>query len=161
MGLAFLGDVVYNVYMAILTVQNNNLAISSIQAREILDSRGTPTLECALTLSNGVMVVTSISTANLEKNNGFHELRDRDQGRMLGLGVIKAVDIINTRLAQALMGRNPIDQEGIDELLVTADITVFTRCKRQVLSNQVGQFLVLDMIACLITVADDGIVLAT
>ncbi len=106
--------------MAILTAQNNNLAISGIQAREILDSRGVPTLECTMTLNTGVMVVTSISTTNFDKDKsyGIRELRDHDQDRMFGLGVSKAVDIINTRIASALIGQNPTDQENIDNQLV-------------------------------------------
>jgi len=86
-----------------------------------LDSRGVPTIECSLTLSNGVMVVTSVSTANLTGNVGFRELRDHDPNRMLGMGVTKAVDIINTQIAGQLIGKNPIDQESIDTLLLGLD----------------------------------------
>ncbi len=107
--------------MAILTAQNNSVTISSLIAREILDSRGIPTIECSLTLSNGVMVVTSVSTANLTGNVGYHELRDHDPNRMLGMGVTKAVDIINTQIAGRLIGKNPIDQESIDALLISLD----------------------------------------
>lgn len=107
--------------MAILTAQNNSVTISNLNAREILDSRGVPTIECSLTLSNGVMVVTSISTASLTGNVGYHELRDHDPNRMLGMGVTKAVEIINTQIAGRLVGKNPIDQENIDTLLLGMD----------------------------------------
>ena len=107
--------------MAILTAENNSTTITSLIAREILDSRGVPTIECSLTLSNGVMVVTSVSTANLSGGVGYHELRDRDPDRMLGMGVTKAVNTINTQIAGRLVGKNPIDQESIDTLLLGLD----------------------------------------
>ncbi|MBQ6438064.1 hypothetical protein IJJ12_01620 [bacterium] len=107
--------------MAIVTALNNSLSISNLTAREILDSRGYPTIECSLTLNNGIFVVTSCSTANPAKSTDFKELRDDDPNRMKGLGVSKAVELINTRLAQALTGRNPTVQEEIDEALLALD----------------------------------------
>lgn len=107
--------------MAIATAQSNQLVIKSVWAREILDSRGLPTLECSLSLNNGVMVVTSIATANGSKNTDLIELRDGDMKRMLGKGVTRAVGLINTKVAQALVGQNPVDQEEIDRILLSLD----------------------------------------
>ena len=107
--------------MAILTAENNSVTINNVLAREILDSRGIPTIECSLSLTNGVMVVTSVSTANNNHKSGYHELRDHDPNRMLGLGVTKAVEIINTQIAGRLIGKNPIDQENLDSMLVGMD----------------------------------------
>jgi enolase len=107
--------------MAITTAQSNSLQIQSVAAREILDSRGIPTLECSLTLNNGILVVNSISTANSTKNTDLIELRDGDGNRMFGLGVTKAVEIINTRIAPLLVGRNPVNQEEIDASILALD----------------------------------------
>ncbi len=109
--------------MTIITATTNQITISALTAREILDSRGIPTLECCLSLNNGVVVVTSISTANPSKQTDLLELRDQDQNRMLGLGVHKAVAAINGRVAQALIGKSPIDQEELDKALLTLDGT--------------------------------------
>ncbi|MDO5561947.1 MAG: phosphopyruvate hydratase [bacterium] len=109
--------------MTIITAQSNQATISNVCAREILDSRGVPTLECSLTLNNGIVVVTSVSTANSEKNSDLLELRDGDPQRMLGLGVQKAVDLINSRVGPALVGKSPLDQEEMDQALLTLDGT--------------------------------------
>lgn len=109
--------------MTIITAQSNQATISNVCAREILDSRGVPTLECSLTLNNGIVVVTSVSTANNEKNSDLLELRDGDPQRMLGLGVQKAVDLINNRVGPALTGKSPLDQEEMDQVLLTLDGT--------------------------------------
>jgi enolase len=107
--------------MAIVTASSNNLQIVSVGAREILDSRGIPTLECSLALNSGILVVTSISTANSGKNTDLVELRDKDEGRMHGLGVLRAANIINTQVAPVLLGRNPGNQEEIDRVLLELD----------------------------------------
>lgn len=109
--------------MTIITAQSNQVTISNVSAREILDSRGVPTLECSLTLSNGIVVVTSVSTSNSEKNSDLLELRDGNPQRMLGLGVQKAVELINTRVGAALVGKSPLEQDELDRLLLTLDGT--------------------------------------
>lgn len=109
--------------MTIVSTQSNQVVISNLYAREILDSRGIPTIEASLTLNNGVMVVTSISTANPNKSTDLLELRDRDPQRMLGLGVQKAVGLINTKIAAALIGKSPLNQEELDQVLLNLDGT--------------------------------------
>ena len=107
--------------MTIITAKTNQIVISNITAREILDSRGIPTLECCLSLNNGVVVVTSISTANASKQTDLLELRDEDPERMLGLGVHKAVNLINTKVAPGLIGKSPLDQREVDQTLLNLD----------------------------------------
>lgn len=109
--------------MTIITAQSNQVTIANLHAREILDSRGIPTLEASLALDNGVVVVTSISTANPSKATDLLELRDNDPGRMLGFGVQKAVALINTKIAPILIGKSPLNQEELDQALLNLDGT--------------------------------------
>lgn len=97
--------------------------IQGIYAREILDSRGVPTLEATLWLDNGGIVATSAPTGTSVGKYEAHELRDKDANRMLGKGVLQAVNHINTTIAPAIIGKDPLDQEGIDQLLVQMDGT--------------------------------------
>ena len=101
----------------------NNYVIKSVHAREILDSRGNPTVEVDVLLENGVMgrasVPSGASTGILEA----HELRDGDSSRYLGRGVLRAVSNVNTEINEALNGKNVIEQEEIDRLLVKLDGT--------------------------------------
>ena len=101
----------------------NNYVIKSVHAREILDSRGNPTVEVDVLLENGVMgrasVPSGASTGILEA----HELRDGDSSRYLGRGVLGAVSNVNTEINEALNGKNVIEQEEIDRLLVKLDGT--------------------------------------
>ena len=97
--------------------------IRSIHAREILDSRGNPTLEAEVTLSDGsfgrAMVPSGASTGSKEAV----ELRDGDKTRYLGKGVKKAVANVNTTIADALKGFDAADQKGLDARLVNLDGT--------------------------------------
>jgi enolase len=97
--------------------------ISKIHAREILDSRGNPTLEAEVTLSDGsfgrAMVPSGASTGSKEAV----ELRDGDKTRYLGKGVKKAVANVNTTIADALKGFDAADQKGLDERLINLDGT--------------------------------------
>jgi enolase len=97
--------------------------ISKIHAREILDSRGNPTLEAEVTLADGsfgrAMVPSGASTGTKEAV----ELRDGDKSRYLGKGVKKAVANVNTTIAQALTGFDAADQAGLDSKLVNLDGT--------------------------------------
>ena len=94
--------------------------IDGVHAREVLDSRGNPTLEVDIYTQDGMfraMVPSGAST-------GIHEaaeLRDNDGRRYGGKGVIKAVDIINTRIANALTGMDSADQESIDNMMISMD----------------------------------------
>ena len=109
--------------MSIVTANTNKVSISRMMAREILDSRGKPTVECSIYLSNGGAVVSSISTSNNSKNTDFFELRDDDPDRMLGMGTKKVVEVLTTKIGPALIGQSPIDQEQIDQILLTLDST--------------------------------------
>ena len=101
----------------------NNYRIKSVRGREILDSRGNPTVEVDVILENGTMgrasVPSGASTGILEA----HELRDGDTSRYLGKGVLNAVSNVNTDIANALKGHDVTKQEEIDRLLVELDGT--------------------------------------
>ncbi|KRG67886.1 phosphopyruvate hydratase [Pseudoxanthomonas dokdonensis] len=97
--------------------------IAKIHAREILDSRGNPTLEAEVTLADGsfgrAMVPSGASTGTKEAV----ELRDGDKTRYLGKGVRTAVDNVNNAIATALKGFDALDQEGLDRRLIELDGT--------------------------------------
>jgi enolase len=97
--------------------------IAKIHAREILDSRGNPTLEAEVTLEDGsfgrAMVPSGASTGTKEAV----ELRDGDKTRYLGKGVRNAVENVNTTIATALKGFDAADQEGLDRRLIDLDGT--------------------------------------
>ena len=97
--------------------------IESIHAREILDSRGNPTLEAEVTLSDGsfgrALVPSGASTGSREAV----ELRDGDKARYLGKGVRNAVANVNTTIASALKGFDAADQRGLDAKLIALDGT--------------------------------------
>ncbi len=97
--------------------------IAKIHAREILDSRGNPTLEAEVTLADGsfgrAMVPSGASTGTKEAV----ELRDGDKTRYLGKGVTQAVENVNTTIAKALDGFDAADQAGLDRRLIDLDGT--------------------------------------
>jgi enolase len=97
--------------------------IQSILAREILDSRGNPTVEAEVTLEDGsfgrAVAPSGASTGSLEAL----ELRDGDKSRYLGKGVQQAVENANTILAQALVGKDASDQRAVDQLMIDLDGT--------------------------------------
>lgn len=97
--------------------------INSIVAREILDSRGNPTIEADVTLDDGsfgrAAAPSGASTGSLEAL----ELRDGDQARYLGKGVITAVNNVNTSIAVALKGQDANDQRRIDQIMIDLDGT--------------------------------------
>ncbi|SUA51080.1 Enolase [Oligella ureolytica] len=98
-------------------------AIVDIIGREILDSRGNPTVECDVLLESGAMgrasVPSGASTGALEA----HELRDGDKSRYLGKGVLKAVEYINTDISEVLLGLDAQEQSFIDRTLIDFDGT--------------------------------------
>jgi len=98
-------------------------AITKIHAREILDSRGNPTLEAEVTLADGsfgrALVPSGASTGSREAV----ELRDGDKTRYLGKGVLKAVANVNGPIAQALQGFDAADQAGLDRRMIDLDGT--------------------------------------
>lgn len=97
--------------------------IQAIQAREILDSRGIPTIECTVWLDNGITATSSVPTGTSRGKFEHVELRDHDPQRMMGQGVLNAVNLINTTVAPQLAGKDPTQQAEIDQLLVDIDGT--------------------------------------
>lgn len=97
--------------------------ITHIWAREILDSRGIPTVETACMLDNGSISVSSVPAGTSTGSHEALELRDVDNPRYLGQGVLKAVENVNTVLGQAIIGMDPTDQISIDKKLIDVDGT--------------------------------------
>ncbi|MBE6537461.1 MAG: phosphopyruvate hydratase [Ruminococcaceae bacterium] len=101
---------------------NFNSEIKEITAREILDSRGTPTVEASVILESGAIGVASVPSG---ASTGFHEakeLRDREE-RMHGKGVLGAVDSVKSKIAPSLIGVSAFDQERADSIMITLDGT--------------------------------------
>ena len=97
--------------------------ILDVIAREILDSRGNPTVEVDVYLSTGDMGRASVPSGASTGQNEAIELRDGDPKRYRGKGVEKAVDNVNTKIAPQLVGMDVFDQAGIDNLLLEIDET--------------------------------------
>lgn len=97
--------------------------IKQIWAREILDSRGIPTIETACMLDTGQVSVSSVPAGTSTGSHEALELRDVDNPRYMGQGVLKAVENVNQVLGPALVGMDPTDQFGIDKKLVEMDGT--------------------------------------
>ncbi len=95
--------------------------IKTIHAREILDSRGNPTLEAEVTLAGGHRGRAAVPSGASTGSREAVELRDGDKGRYLGKGVAKAVANVNTTIAQALAGFDAADQRGLDQKLIALD----------------------------------------
>jgi enolase len=100
-----------------------NSAIEKIHAREILDSRGNPTVEVDIILKNGTMGRASVPSGASTGDHEAIELRDKDNTRFLGKGVRSAVTHINTTIADALKGMDVTKQIEIDQLMINLDGT--------------------------------------
>jgi enolase len=98
-------------------------AIHAVHAREILDSRGNPTLEAEVTLESGAQGRMAVPSGASTGSHEAVELRDGDKQRYLGKGVLTAVSHVNTVIAEALIGMDASDQEGVDGLLLELDGT--------------------------------------
>jgi enolase len=96
-------------------------AIESIQAREILDSRGRPTIEAELYLANGVVGLAQVPSGASTGSFEAHELRDDDKKRYGGKGVLKAVDNVEQKIAPALANLDAIDQALVDQTMIDLD----------------------------------------
>ena len=99
------------------------LEIVDVLGREIIDSRGNPTVEVEVVLEDGTMGRAAVPSG---ASTGVHEaceLRDGDKGRYLGKGVEKAVSNVNTELAECLIGMNALDQVSIDKAMIELDGT--------------------------------------
>ncbi|WP_108646494.1 phosphopyruvate hydratase [Polynucleobacter rarus] len=98
-------------------------AIVDIIGREILDSRGNPTVECDVLLESGVMGRAAVPSGASTGSREAIELRDGEHGRYLGKGVLKAVDNINTEIAESIMGLDASEQAFLDRTLIDLDGT--------------------------------------
>jgi enolase len=97
--------------------------IVKIKAREILDSRGNPTIEVDVYLESGAMGRAAVPSGASTGENEAIELRDKDETRYLGKGVLKAVENVNNIIADELEGWDALDQVGIDRFLIQLDGT--------------------------------------
>ncbi len=97
--------------------------IKKIHAREVLDSRGNPTLEAEVTLESGAFGHAIVPSGASTGAREAIELRDGDKSRYLGKGVTKAVNNVNTTIASALIGKDASDQTAIDNLMIDLDGT--------------------------------------
>ena len=97
--------------------------IQNVIAREILDSRGNPTVEVEVILDNGIIGRASVPSGASTGIYEAHELRDGDAGRYLGKGVSMAVENIRKEIAPALIGRSVLEQTQIDQIMIDLDGT--------------------------------------
>jgi enolase 1/2/3 len=100
-----------------------SVSIEFIQARQILDSRGNPTIEVDVILEDGTLGRAAVPSGASTGENEAVELRDEDKKVYLGKGVLKAVDNVNSKIAPELIGLDPRDQESIDKLMIDLDGT--------------------------------------
>ena len=98
-------------------------AIVDIVGREILDSRGNPTVECDVLLESGVMGRAAVPSGASTGSREAIELRDGDKSRYLGKGVLKAVEHINTEISEAVLGLDASEQSFLDKTLIDLDGT--------------------------------------
>ena len=101
-----------------------NSTINKIIAREILDSRGNPTIEVDVCLTDGAFGRASVPSGASKGEHEAVELRDNDSLRYLGKGVKKAVEIVNTIIADAIIGLDAFNQKNIDETMISLDGTI-------------------------------------
>ena len=95
--------------------------IEAIHARQILDSRGNPTVECEVLLSDGAHGRAAVPSGASTGAHEAWELRDGDKSVFLGKGVSKAVSNVNDKIADALQGMDATDQAGIDAAMIELD----------------------------------------
>jgi len=104
---------------------NTEMAIiKNIKSREILDSRGNPTLEVEVMLAGGAIGIASVPSGASTGRHEAMELRDGDTTRYNGLGVLRAVDNVNNDIAQEITGMSALEQQHIDQRLVDLDGTI-------------------------------------
>ena len=95
--------------------------IKAVRAREILDSRGNPTLEAEVELSDGTIGVAAVPSGASTGKYEAVELRDNDKSRYNGLGVLNAVDNVNQHIAPVIVSLDATDQIDIDEHMIELD----------------------------------------
>ena len=101
--------------------------ITKIVGREIIDSRGNPTVEADVVLANGILGRAAVPSGASTGANEAVELRDNVKTRYMGKGVQKAVRNIDAVIAPKLIGLDPMDQAGIDQLMIKLDGTTNKR----------------------------------
>ena len=106
-----------------MTSSDANAVIAEIRGREVLDSRGNPTVEAEVRLSNGVRAHAAVPSGASTGSYEALELRDGDAGRFGGAGVRQAVGNVNNVIAPTLAGRSPFDQAAIDQVMLDKDGT--------------------------------------
>ncbi|MHA6494334.1 phosphopyruvate hydratase [Pseudomonas borbori] len=97
--------------------------IVDIKGREVLDSRGNPTVEADVVLDNGIVGSACAPSGASTGSREALELRDGDKGRYLGKGVLKAVANINGPIRDLLLGKDPVDQKALDQAMIALDGT--------------------------------------
>lgn len=97
--------------------------IADLKAREILDSRGNPTVEVEVLTENGVLARAAVPSGASTGKYEAVELRDKDKDRFLGKGVLKACENVNDKIADALIGEDVFEQRDIDEIMLELDGT--------------------------------------
>src|ERR1051325_11698487 len=100
-----------------------NRRIAEVKSREILDSRGNPTVEVDVLLENGALGRAAVPSGASTGEHEAVELRDDDKKSYLGKSVNKAVDNVNSKIAPELIGLDPRDQESIGQLMIDLDGT--------------------------------------
>jgi enolase len=100
-----------------------SISIEFIQARQILDSRGNPTVEVDVVLEDGTVGRAAVPSGASTGEHEAVELRDDDKKVYVGKGVLKAVDNVNSKIAPELIGLDARDQEAIDHLMIELDGT--------------------------------------
>jgi len=97
--------------------------IVDVVAREILDSRGLPTVEADVLLESGVMGRAAVPSGASTGEREAIELRDGDSARYLGKGVLRAIENVNTEICEAIMGLDAMEQCFIDQTMIDLDDT--------------------------------------
>lgn len=97
--------------------------IANIKGREVLDSRGNPTVEADVILEDGTIGSACAPSGASTGSREALELRDKDVNRYLGKGVLKAVDAVNSKIRDALIGKDAADQRGLDNIMLELDGT--------------------------------------
>ena len=99
------------------------MKIRSVHATEILDSRGNPTVKTTVELEDGAIGITAVPSGASTGVHEAKELRDGDENRFNGLGVLKAVENVNSRISEKVIGTEAAEQENIDQLMISLDGT--------------------------------------
>src|ERR1700688_850935 len=97
--------------------------ITRVHARQVIDSRGNPTVEADVTLISGAVGRAAVPSGASTGEHEALELRDADKSRYLGKGVLRAVENVNTALAAAVIGFDAADQTTLDRRMIAADGT--------------------------------------